>query len=566
LSSFLGTSSTADGNEGSIGDRSSSDRVPTTEVLARIRDVVEQRRTRGDDTLEPQAISPLDPAQVESLELYPWRRIVGTRTPINVADLVLAPSERFVDRCYMLLLHRHAQPAEALEFSSWALKKWRRLAFIYRIRWSAEGRRAAIPLSGWTRMLLPPPTATHLDAVRRWMKARRNSRKDGESSRSLPDSDYTQETSPSDAVAHAPAPGSLLSARRPLLSVCVTTYNRARWLAHSLPLILRQTAPYRDMVEVLVCDNASQDDTAAIATKFRHHSHFTYHRNRENIGMLRNLGASCDQARGHYVWVIGDDDLMVEGTIERVLGAITKHPETELVYTNYAYTRFDRPEELADVTHVVRGSRAISGEIRDEFAGRVSSIATKSENCFTAIYCLVYRADHALRAYHQDVAGRPFSSLSTCVPTADYVCRELFDRPGYWIGDPCVVVNMNVSWLRYASIYILERFPELFDLMEEKGVEAGRMDALRAKHVGNLPGWFRAIYLGSQRDNLSLFSAERLVRRFGHLPAFQSSWPQLRKVYRQAFRRGLVEDPSLTPDRLEAILREASRERRRRTG
>ena len=79
-----------------------------------------------------------------------------------------------------------------------------------------------------------------------------------------------------------------------------------------------------------------------------------------------------------------------------------------------------------------------------------------SENFFTAIYCLVFRRDHAIRAYSQDVVGPPFSSLLTCVPTAHYVCNHLFQEMGYWLGEPCVVVNMNVSWARYAPVWVLE--------------------------------------------------------------------------------------------------------------
>jgi glycosyltransferase involved in cell wall biosynthesis len=341
---------------------------------------------------------------------------------------------------------------------------------------------------------------------------------------------------------------------RPLLSICISTYNRAAWLRHSLALTLRHTALYKDLVEVIVCDNASEDDTQAAAESFLHHQNFAYHRNPKNIGMLGNLGASCDKARGRYVWVIGDDDLLVEGTVERVLAAIVRHPRSEVIYTNYAFTRFDRPEDLNDTEQVIRGARAISPEVRDEFAERVSAIATKSNNCFTAIYCIIYREDHARAAYHQDVSGKPFRSLLTTVPTADYVCRHLFDRPGYWIGDPCVVVNLNVSWMRYASLFILERFPELFDLMEEKGVPRNRMDVLRADHVRHVPRWFREIYLGTHREHLDGFSAERLVRRFGHLPEFRRRWPRLLRVYEKAYAGAGVEDPNLSPDRLSALL------------
>jgi hypothetical protein len=113
---------------------------------------------------------------------------------------------------------------------------------------------------------------------------------------------------------------------------------------------------------------------------------------------------------------------------------------------------------------------------------------------------------------------------------------------------------MNVSWLRYASLFILERYPELFDLMQEMGVDADRMDVLRSKHVSNLPGWFERIYQGPHKENLPFFSAERLVKRFGHLPAFRAKWPKMRRVYEKAFRKGQVEDTTLTPQRLDELL------------
>ncbi len=340
---------------------------------------------------------------------------------------------------------------------------------------------------------------------------------------------------------------------KPLLSIVVTTYNRAAWLSHGLPLILEQTRPYQDIVEVVVCDNASPDGTPDVVRGLGHYANLYYHRNEKNVGMLGNLSVSARRGRGRYVWVIGDDDLLVEGTIERVLSAIVHRPETELIYLNYAFTHFDRTEDLADVQKVIRGARPISDRFQDEATERIATIAAKTENCFTAIYCLIFRADHARRAYTQDVSGSPFTTLKTCVPTADYICRNLFDRPGYWIGDPGVVVNMNVSWLRYASLYILERFPELFELMVENGADPVEIDGLRARQVPNVLHWFNEIYFGGQRDNLPHFSAARLVRRFRRLPLFRAHAAAFLEVYQKAHREGRVEDPSLTPENLKEI-------------
>jgi hypothetical protein len=356
-----------------------------------------------------------------------------------------------------------------------------------------------------------------------------------------------------------PSFGTERACTKPVLSICISTYNRAAWLAHSLPRVLEQTRAYDDLIEVVVCDNTSSDETPAVTARHRHWPNLRIRRNERNVGMLGNLAVTAEEARGQFVWILGDDDLLVEGSVERVLAAIALHPDVELLYTNYAYTRNDNPVAIRQVEELIHGAIPISDQVRDEYAARTSMISAKSENCFTAIYCLIFRKDHALGAYGQDTSGPPFSSLPTCVPTTHYVVEHLFDRPAYWIGDPCVVVNMNVSWMRYAALFTLERFPEIFERMQARGAAPTNVDALRTNHLPQLRHWVSQIYFGSQRQHLDSFSMERLVRRFGHLPAFDEHWRDLRSIYARAFAENLVERSAATPDQLDAILR-ASRD------
>ncbi len=526
--------------------------VTTDEILSRLSAELSARQSRGAAVIQPQALLPSDAAEFEALISYPWKRAIGSSESIGARELACGPEQTLVRRLFRVLLLREPTAEESRRGSSLLERGVAPELLMAQLRWSNEGRKAGIKVRGIARSL-PSALARSLvrftgESIGKAKVARTAIESQQQPTKTATPTISTQPDARGMDVASTQLP-------LPVLSICVTTYNRAAWLERSLPLILQQASPYPDLVEVVVCDNTSPDNTPEVAKRLQNTYAFAYYRNETNVGMLGNLGVSCDKARGQYIWVIGDDDLMVDGTVERVLAAIAKHPRTELIYTNYAYTRFNSPKDIEDVGSVICGAKAVSTQVQDVFAERVSDIATKSENCFTAIYCLIYRADHARAAYHQDVSGRPFSTLSTTVPTAEYVCRHLFDRPGYWIGDPCVVVNMNVSWLRYASLFILERFPELFDLMQEEGVDAGRMDVLRSKHVANIPNWFLKIYQGPDRENLPYFSPERLVKRFGHLPAFRAKWPQLRRVYAKAFRRGQVEDPTLTPQRLDEIFR-----------
>ena len=343
---------------------------------------------------------------------------------------------------------------------------------------------------------------------------------------------------------------------KPLLSICISTYNRCAWLAHSLPLVLEQARPYLGLIEVLVCDNASTDATPEVCARYRNVPGCRVHRNDVNVGMLGNLAVSAQQARGNYVWVLGDDDLMVEGAIERVLAVLAVHPDVELVYTNYAYTHFERPQDLERVEDVVRSGILISPNVQDQHVDRISALCALSENCFTAIYCLIFREDHARAAYGQDTSGLPFSSLPTCVPTTHYIVERLFDRPGYWVGDPCVVVNLNVSWNRYAALYMLERFPDIFERMEAQGADPSAIRFLKDRHASGLPHWVREIYFGGQREHLPHFSMARLVRRFREVPGFMRIWPTLQALHQRALAEGRSDDPAMTPERLQAILDE----------
>ena len=108
---------------------------------------------------------------------------------------------------------------------------------------------------------------------------------------------------------------------RPRLSLCIPTWNRGRFLKDALESGLREAASQPPgAVEVIVCDNASSDETqAVIASIHAAHPELRAFRNDENIGFDRNYLRCVEEARGVFVWVMGDDDLWLPGSVARVL-------------------------------------------------------------------------------------------------------------------------------------------------------------------------------------------------------------------------------------------------------
>jgi glycosyltransferase involved in cell wall biosynthesis len=352
----------------------------------------------------------------------------------------------------------------------------------------------------------------------------------------------------------ASAPGWRLPAvgkKRPLLTCAITTYNRAEWLKHSLPRLLEVTEPWRDIVEVVVCDNASTDDTPDVVARFRGEANFASHRNATNVGMLGNLGVTARSSRGAFVWLLGDDDLLIRGALENVLEGLAKHPDVEMAYLNYAYTQFDEPAQLDDVDRLVANATPIADGGPNRYVSQLRNVAGLNENVFTAIYTCVFRRDHALRAYQLDTRGAPFSSLATCVPSSVYALAALQDRPAWWVGEPAVVVNMNVSWLRWALLWHLERMPDLFDEAERQGIDGERLDAYRLKHLAEAERWVRAVYFDAEDAIRHGFSLARLIERSKHLPEFRERHLSgIRRAYEEAWAADRVTADALPPGEL----------------
>lgn len=320
---------------------------------------------------------------------------------------------------------------------------------------------------------------------------------------------------------------------RPKLSLCISTYNRAGWVEVNLRNIFSQIGPPRDDLEVLVVDNTSVDHTPDVVQTYLARSDFRYVRNLKNVGMLGNLAVTAQRAKGEYVWIIGDDDLTRPGIIERVLQIINQNPDIGLIYMNYGYTSEANPGNVTDLTSFLTNYNTLEPACPDEFAP-VKSVAAKCENFFTAIYSHVYRRDHALKSYCQDTSGRIFSTMLSCVPTAYYVLNYMADEPAYWIGEPSLVVNSNVSWQAYGVLLDLEQLPRTWDLAERMGTPPAEVDRRRANRLWLVEMMWKEIFENDKAGNSEYFSALRVLMRLKHLPDLDKHIPEFIAIYERA--------------------------------
>lgn len=119
-----------------------------------------------------------------------------------------------------------------------------------------------------------------------------------------------------------------------LLTICIPTYNRAAHLANCLNSIILCNLQSDFKFQVCVSDNNSNDETENVIRHAQSIIDIKYHRNACNLGVARNFLNVVSMADGDFVWLIGDDDLLMPNAIAEIYHLISMHPSVDFFYVN----------------------------------------------------------------------------------------------------------------------------------------------------------------------------------------------------------------------------------------
>lgn len=121
----------------------------------------------------------------------------------------------------------------------------------------------------------------------------------------------------------------------PLLTIAIPTYRRKTYLLELLSSIRIKTSDSRE-VEVVVSDNGSDYDAEEAIVGLNLPYSVRVHINESNIGATQNFINCVGMARGRFVWLIGDDELLAENAVETVLSRLRNHPDLGLMFLSAA--------------------------------------------------------------------------------------------------------------------------------------------------------------------------------------------------------------------------------------
>ncbi len=149
-----------------------------------------------------------------------------------------------------------------------------------------------------------------------------------------------------------------------LLTIAIPTYNRAGYLDICLSHVCGQLGKDNARVELLVSDNHSDDNTEDAVSRYLSGGYpINYIRNSSNIGPDNNFIQCFKKARGKYVLIMGDDDILLDGALENILGVLEKGDYGVVFLNSYGFiddfiaekpmARFEGHTVYSDVTKFV---------------------------------------------------------------------------------------------------------------------------------------------------------------------------------------------------------------------
>jgi glycosyltransferase involved in cell wall biosynthesis len=136
----------------------------------------------------------------------------------------------------------------------------------------------------------------------------------------------------------------------PLVSICIPTYNRAGMIDRAIESALGQT--YRN-IEIIVIDNDSNDNTAAVVASYVD-ERLTYVKNERNLGMFGNFNRCIELATGKFLHILHSDDYIEPDFTSQCVRFFQEHPSVVMTSTRARITSdsFEKDITFSDTDRI----------------------------------------------------------------------------------------------------------------------------------------------------------------------------------------------------------------------
>lgn len=116
-----------------------------------------------------------------------------------------------------------------------------------------------------------------------------------------------------------------MEVNKPILSICIPTYNRSVYLEKSIASIIKTDEFKEGKIEIVISDNCSADNTEELAKHYiSKHKNIKYYKNDKNVKDL-NFSMALERGSGVFRKLSNDTIIYRDGSLKYMLDIIEKN-------------------------------------------------------------------------------------------------------------------------------------------------------------------------------------------------------------------------------------------------
>ena len=253
---------------------------------------------------------------------------------------------------------------------------------------------------------------------------------------------------------------------KPILTIAIPTFNRGTYLDVALNQIYGELLSLEHTyIEIIVSNNSSTDDTRLIVSQHeRIGLKLRYIENDRNIGSDKNIAQCFNEAKGDYVLILGDDDLIVDGALKLLINQLKEKRFGVVCLRSYGFNN-DFKKELP------------FSKLHDEIYTNAGKFLTKISPLMTLISGCVIQKNLLRLIDANQYCGENLVQVHLVIQAALSAQANLYMHR-YMIA----VKRNNSGGYDFAKVFV-ENFGKILDCYVDHGLTQKSIDTIESRMI-----------------------------------------------------------------------------------
>lgn len=266
-----------------------------------------------------------------------------------------------------------------------------------------------------------------------------------------------------------------------LLSICIPNYNRSKYLDNCLYSILLAKSLSTLKFEICISDNGSKENILSIIKFYKKKGlQINFKKNTKNLGFGANFYKVVKMAKGEFIWLIGNDDLLYIDALKKLEKLFSKNKDVDFYFINSSSLnskfvfKHKQPFNTKKIPKHLNNFSKIKKSKKTKFFDLIDPLV--SWDFMLAMFLTIYRRKKFIK--HFDILDKKklrdtgvWSTIDNTAPHVKVFSHAFKDSSCYLQAKP-LSVNLfgEKGWSKIYPFVMIIRIPEIIDIYRKNGL------------------------------------------------------------------------------------------------